>query len=439
MGWRTGEPEGPYWGRTGRSAGWETTHNGFMNFRLESVYIGILPLIFAVYAIFTYVGSKNRRADLIFWGLATTVALLLAFGKYAPFYQLFYHLPGMSSIRNPNKFLHVFQIGLAMLAAFGAHQCALTPVPSKKLRAFAVTVVSVAGIFLMVAFGMALARSSQESHWLAAGWGDFAPVIVRNMIESLVHAGIAGLIGGGVLLALATRLAAAPLSVKRGLLWTVGLAVAVDALLLSQHYVQVVSYRGTVGDSVVTKYLQDNQGDSRVLTLDQSGFYNNWLSVLFPYYGISAFNFTQMPRMPENYRIFLDTVGRNPIRMWELGSIQHVLAPAKYWREMEQTAGFGDRLTHVLGFDVFSSGGPHDGLTVVRRAPPTAGQLILSFTNGLPYYSLIGSWQVVTDKEACPKLASAGFKPTQETLVSMDTAEGLPASWNALVNGNIRI
>jgi len=42
-GWRSGEPEGPYWGRMGSSAGWEQTRQGFMNFKLEDTYVGIIP------------------------------------------------------------------------------------------------------------------------------------------------------------------------------------------------------------------------------------------------------------------------------------------------------------------------------------------------------------------------------------------------------------
>ena len=47
------------------------------------------------------------------------VTLLLSFGKFFPLYGLFYQLPVVSSIRNPNKFLQIFQLALAVLTAFG--------------------------------------------------------------------------------------------------------------------------------------------------------------------------------------------------------------------------------------------------------------------------------------------------------------------------------
>ncbi len=134
MGWRSGEPEGPYWGRMGRSAGWEQTHQGFMNFKLENTYLGIIPILLALFAIFgAIMGGKvgypqmtsldasfsDRRAEIIFWGCVAVITLLLAFGKFFPLYALFYKLPMVSSIRNPNKFLQVFQLALGILTAYG--------------------------------------------------------------------------------------------------------------------------------------------------------------------------------------------------------------------------------------------------------------------------------------------------------------------------------
>ncbi len=121
MGWRSGEPEGPYWGRTGRSAGWEQTGQGFMNFRLEGIYVGAIPVALALFAVAAAVwgGRSDRRAEIFFWGGAAVLALLLAFGKFFPLYALLYKLPVLNNIRNPNKFLHVFQVALGILAAYG--------------------------------------------------------------------------------------------------------------------------------------------------------------------------------------------------------------------------------------------------------------------------------------------------------------------------------
>jgi hypothetical protein len=132
-----------------------------MNLRLESIYIGAIPTALALLAVAwaTFSGkvlgvrcqvvekqgaegggtatdrstSSNpyhlppttyhlfaaRRADIFFWACVALVALLLAYGKYFPLYALFYKLPVVNNIRNPNKFLHVFQLALGILAAYG--------------------------------------------------------------------------------------------------------------------------------------------------------------------------------------------------------------------------------------------------------------------------------------------------------------------------------
>jgi len=136
MGWRSGEPEAPYWGRMGRSAGWEKTGQGFMNFKLDDWYIGAIPIVLALFAVvFVWKGRqvitsitasgvdgqdwRIWRLEVLFWGGAAFLSLLLAFGKYIPLYALIYHFPIISSIRNPVKFLHVFQVAMGILAAYG--------------------------------------------------------------------------------------------------------------------------------------------------------------------------------------------------------------------------------------------------------------------------------------------------------------------------------
>jgi hypothetical protein len=124
MGLRSSDPEGPYWGRTGRSAGWERTRQGFMNFRLDSVYIGAIPITLALFAVVAAVFGRfrempGRRLDLCFWGVAALISLLLSFGKYFPLYWFFYHLPMVNNVRNPIKFIQVFQLSIGVLAAYG--------------------------------------------------------------------------------------------------------------------------------------------------------------------------------------------------------------------------------------------------------------------------------------------------------------------------------
>lgn len=132
-GWRSLDPAGPYWGRMGQSAEWLATGQGFQNFKLENMYLGVIPLVCVFVAVIYGVSTLRRltkktngqsvlsekQLEIWFWCGAALVALLLSFGKYFPLYQLFYKLPFLGSIRNPNKFLQIFQLAIAVLAAYG--------------------------------------------------------------------------------------------------------------------------------------------------------------------------------------------------------------------------------------------------------------------------------------------------------------------------------
>ena len=52
--------------------------------------------------------SLLQRKLLWFWLGVSLISLLLAYGRFAPFYRVIYALPYFSTIRNPVKFLHLF-------------------------------------------------------------------------------------------------------------------------------------------------------------------------------------------------------------------------------------------------------------------------------------------------------------------------------------------
>ena len=182
-GWRSGESEGPYWGRMGRSAGWEETRQGFQNFKLENTYLGILPIAFALFAVASCRRSRHR-AEILFWGGATLVALLLAFGKFFPLYALFYKLPVVNNIRNPNKFLQVFQVCLAILTLYGvdslfsqrskvdggtSRKAETSSAGSDVYRFFWFTLAAL-GVLVMWAVTLTFDRAGDTARFLTQGW-----------------------------------------------------------------------------------------------------------------------------------------------------------------------------------------------------------------------------------------------------------------------------
>ncbi len=94
-------------------------YHGTNPFKLHSEYMGLIPLIFAVWAVVR--AWKNPRVK--FFLLAFAVTLLMAWGGNTPFYRIPYHiLPGISKFRGPGMIFFLASFSIAVLAAFGFQQ-----------------------------------------------------------------------------------------------------------------------------------------------------------------------------------------------------------------------------------------------------------------------------------------------------------------------------
>ncbi len=85
-------------------------------------YIGLLPLFFALLTLFLRQKGQGlfifpKTNLFIFWGLFA-ISILLALGKFSPFY-IFYELPPFSYFRVPSRFLLLATLALSVLAAIG--------------------------------------------------------------------------------------------------------------------------------------------------------------------------------------------------------------------------------------------------------------------------------------------------------------------------------
>lgn len=400
-GWRSGEPDGPYWGRMGRSASWEQTRQGFMNFRLENTYLGIIPVLLAIFALFSARALEHRRV-IYFWGGAAMVSILLAFGKYTPLYALFWQLPVINNIRNPNKFIQIFQVTVAILAAFGFDAALKDKAAAKK---FFRGVASIFALMLLWALGTAAGQAGIAADFARQGWpSDMARVIAANQSSALWHA--AFMAAAGALLFAIPKYAALQRHQTKLIAGLIVL-LAADAAWLSRHYVQKLP-RGYIEENAVTRFLKQELGDQRVAMVTQDNFYNLWLTYLFPYHNIPHFNFTQMPRMPQDYQQFLSALQRNPLRMWQLSGVGFILGPANVARQLPP----GDYET-AMRFDVMA--GPGGSISVQENSQ---GQhAIFRSLVSAPRFALVGGADAVDDQQAIARLSSPTFKPLEKVLL----------------------
>lgn len=100
--WHGSPANGDFWGEGNL---WETC-----------VYVGIIPLILAIYAIC----RRIHRRSVIFFGLLAAISLWLAMGKFGGlFWIAFYVVPGLASFHDPARFTFLTTFALAVLGAYG--------------------------------------------------------------------------------------------------------------------------------------------------------------------------------------------------------------------------------------------------------------------------------------------------------------------------------
>ena len=113
IGARTGSGVKPYTGALGRPYG---AKEG--NYRQHSLYVGwvtcLLALVGAVAAF------RRREGDALFFLAAAVLAVALSLGRYfEPLYRCVFALPVGDLVRCPVKWIHLAELSLAVLAAYG--------------------------------------------------------------------------------------------------------------------------------------------------------------------------------------------------------------------------------------------------------------------------------------------------------------------------------
>jgi hypothetical protein len=304
----------------------------------------------------------------------------------------------------------------------------------KWIRNFIWVLLGLAGLLGLAALCLGFGWAEAVRGLMQEGWGPYAAVIMRNKIGALWHGAFMAVCAAGfVWLFLAAR--------RRSWLvltlaqWGAVLLVAADALYLARHYIQTMPL-ADMAENEVLRRLKDDMPDRRVVVAQPVGFYNHWLTYQFPYHRIRVLNVTQMPRMPVEYKRFLDAVGGlNSFRLWQLAGVGYVLAPAQVWGQIQQDPGLREAFELVYAYNVQQAG------MQVQVIPATAanpGQhVVLRFKLAGPRFMLLGGWEKMDDQEALARLASGNQRLFEKALVAPESAAGLPALTGTGMVGNV--
>ncbi len=183
---------------------------GFGAFWEDAMYVGMLPLLLALYALRR---GKPRRA--VSWALVVlALGFVLALGKHTPvFMWLYTHVPTFNAFKAPARWLLWGEVALAFLSGLG-----VAAWRRPEGRALYWTRLGTAGAFA-VAVGAGLA-------WYFAG--DVKPTMVRSVALGGLWA-----LGTGLLALVNTHGTgiSMPRLGEQGWAWAVALWVAVDLLM----------------------------------------------------------------------------------------------------------------------------------------------------------------------------------------------------------------
>lgn len=93
---------------------------GYASAFASPLYVGILPLWLAIFALAGRQRTKDEKRTRVFWGLLALGSLILSFGFYVFAYVIFYlFVPGASLFRQQERLAFVVSFALAMLAGYG--------------------------------------------------------------------------------------------------------------------------------------------------------------------------------------------------------------------------------------------------------------------------------------------------------------------------------
>jgi hypothetical protein len=318
------QPPEPYWGRLGRPDASQFQKGRMMpNYRQHTVYLGVIPLLFAVFAVVAWRRGKGPR-DVPFWVCVWLVCLFLAFGRYTPVYRLFYAIPYMDYIRAPVKFLHLVEIATAFLAGFGMDAFLRTGQAALRRRLLWLAA-GMAGLLLVGALVALTAKPAIIRHVTELGLGPYAEALggyaVRNAVRSAVYAALAA---AGVFVAVRSASGRTRAAIACAL---IGLAV-LDQSLVARRYVRPMDLEPFYRENAVVKALKKEAAGqvAGVVNYASQNTWQDWFSTAFSMNGVRNL-VPSSDEMGGAYGRLFRGLQKDPVRLWEVLQARAVIVP----------------------------------------------------------------------------------------------------------------
>jgi hypothetical protein len=486
--------ERAYWGNMGRSPAWQKyldnnrqgpRPKGFIRYTGGGNYAGALVVMLALWAAADSFRRRKSAFDLTerkwvwFWFAIAVVSLLLALGRYAPFYKYVYELPYFSTIRNPTKFIYPFSLALVTLCAFGVHglyrhymQSAnpgATPrwpgfggwwARAAKFERIWVWISGVLGLGILIGWWQYAAyRPQLIQHLQSVDITNSAEAIADYSISCVGWFAAVFFLGAGLMVLIFSGVFAG----RRAVVGTICLGVLlVGEMGLANHpWVHIWNYQEKYSSNAILDILRDKPYEHRVAVapIEQAHDFSpcfklyklEWVQHEFPYNNIQAFETVEMPRVPLDFAAWTATLNNTNFpgtwfhltRAWALTDVGYLVAPpglADYLNR--QTFFAAPPLKLVTNFKLEAK----PGITFTRRpdqvtaVPDSNGPYgLYQFTAAVGRARLYSHWEVETNgTNALNRLMSVQFDPLQNVIVDDNVAPS-PTNATDLAAGSVAI
>jgi len=274
----------------------ENTYWGRNPFKINSDYAGIVPLIFALIALFLV---RNRKIW-FFTGLSL-LALIYSLGAHTPIFRLFYHfVPQVKNFRAPGLILFLMIFSILVLSLFGLEKIFQGVKDLKEKKKINKILLTLVLVFFGLAFLFSVAGGGLLSLWNAVLYSDILPQKKEMMLLNLPNitrgCWITFLLVGGV--SLGVYLYLQDKLKKSYFLFWIGILLFLDLWRVDAKFIQNFDYQANFQKDQIIDYLKKDREQYRALVIGGTYSFSNFLAL----YGVEeAFGYhgNQLKRYDE--------------------------------------------------------------------------------------------------------------------------------------------
>jgi hypothetical protein len=396
FGWGSSNPQNPYRGRVGQTEGFPLHRQGMPNLNDVSIYLGAVILLAALLAFYL----DRRNGELWFFAIAGILACLLSFGKYAPFYKLFYWIPHMDAMRNPIKWFYLTSFCVGVAGTLGFNRIlAHWQNPRQTLSHPALLAWLEVPILLVLGAGSwYLSHIADDPNALFWQY----PALRQLSKDALVVGGAiwiaAGLVFGWILWPRRAAPASAASSAPRKVLLPallIGAILLGELVYVNRHYLPYKSSAVQVQGGPLADFLNNQPKPFRIKIVGEEPIFQYIRQMMTLYYRWEHIEPT-VSRTLDDFALFMQALSKDPKRLFQMTNVRYIIGPA----------GFRDPLMKPV--ESFTAG--------------KTSVVIYQFMDPLARYYLVPSWRPAPVGERFQRLADPDFDPKKEVWVHAEAS-----------------